>query len=392
MATYGLHYGYGVFLPHMAKEFQVGYSTLSAPFSIYLALYTLLSLVTGRLTDRFGPRLVVLAGGVFLGTGYGLLGYVREIWQLYLALCLVAALGMSAAFIPISATVIKWFVRRRGLALAIVATGNAAAAIFGPGLASYLIPLLGWRTAITTLALVVGVLICGSALLLAQSPEALGLRPDGDNANGKHGHPTNKTRSKPEPAWTLREALSTTAYWVMLLTFLVSWFTLFLPYLHLPTLLSDIGHSPARVTQVIGAMGVGGLIGRFAVGWLSDSIGRVLSLHAALVLQILACLIFSQSQSHITLGLAGMMFAAGSSSATIMYLAIVGDTFGRLHAGALSGFIFAVAGSLSAAGPYIAGVLRDETGNYQLTFLLAAGCNVVAVIIFLFFRPPQSTG
>jgi MFS family permease len=112
----------------------------TAPFSLYVLVYTVMGVITGPATDRLGPRVVVLAGAGLLGLGYFLLATARAEWQLFLFLGLVAGLGMSAVFIPLNATVVRWFSRRRGLALAISGTGVNTALIFGPLAAAAVIP------------------------------------------------------------------------------------------------------------------------------------------------------------------------------------------------------------------------------------------------------------
>ena len=112
--AYGAQYSFGVFLSAMLDELGWSRTGLSGAFSLYAFVYTALALVAGRLTDRWGPRAVIAVGGAFLGAGWVAMGGVREPWHPYVFYGIVAAVGMSAAFVPCSATVARWFVRRRG--------------------------------------------------------------------------------------------------------------------------------------------------------------------------------------------------------------------------------------------------------------------------------------
>src|SRR4029450_10486181 len=91
--------------------------SLSGAFSLYPLVYSAFGLVAGRLTDRWGPRIVIASGGVLLGAGLAGMSAVTALWQPYVLYGTVAALGMSTAYVPCNATVVRWFVRRRGLAV-----------------------------------------------------------------------------------------------------------------------------------------------------------------------------------------------------------------------------------------------------------------------------------
>mgnify|MGYP002153062329 FL=1 len=142
--AYGVQFSYGIFLPHIMADLDLTRVEATAPFSAYVLAYTVMGLVSGTATDRHGPRIVVLAGAGLLGLGYCLLSTANYQWQIYLFLSLIAGVGMSAVFVPVNATVVRWFSRRRGMALGISGTGVNAALLFGPLLSAAAIPLWGW--------------------------------------------------------------------------------------------------------------------------------------------------------------------------------------------------------------------------------------------------------
>ena len=111
MVGYGLQFSYGVFLPYLMQEFGLDLAAATAPFSLYVLVYSLMCFVSGPATDRFGPRVVVIAGGLLLGLGYLMVSSMTRPWQLYVFLSLVAGVGMSAVFVPLNATVARWFIR-----------------------------------------------------------------------------------------------------------------------------------------------------------------------------------------------------------------------------------------------------------------------------------------
>ena len=116
--AYGAQYSFGVFFSAILEEFGWSRASLSGAFSLYALVYSAFALVAGRLTDRWGPRIVIAVGGACLGIGWIAMSGVREIWHPYALYGTITAVGMSTAFVPCSATVARWFVRRRGLAVA----------------------------------------------------------------------------------------------------------------------------------------------------------------------------------------------------------------------------------------------------------------------------------
>ena len=218
--AYGLQFSYGVFLPHIMADLNLDRASASAPFSLYVVFYTFWSIVTGPATDRFGPRKVVIIGGLLLALGYFLLSSATEGWQLFLYFGAIAGAGMSAAYIPLNATVVRWFDQRRGLALAITGTGSNAAVLLLPMLSALLIPVLGWRDALLILGLGgSGVIIC-CALTLVRDPSAKNLAPDGQTVDqGVEGTPAGVQQT----SLTLAQARAEPALWIIMGVFFLTW-------------------------------------------------------------------------------------------------------------------------------------------------------------------------
>ena len=122
--AYGLQFSFGVFVNEITDDTGWSRADILLPYAVYVALYSWLSSVSGWATDRYGPRRVVAIGAVILGIGWAGFGLAHALWQVYLTLGVVAAVGMSATWVPCNATVVRWFVRRRGTAVG-VAVGRA---------------------------------------------------------------------------------------------------------------------------------------------------------------------------------------------------------------------------------------------------------------------------
>ena len=139
LVSWGIFLSFGVFFEPMLTEFGWTRAATSAAYSISIIVSGVLGIITGKLTDRFGPRLVMTGSGFLLGSGYLLMSQVSSIWQLYLFFGLIVGLGMSATFVPANSVITKWFVRRRGTMTGIVLAGNSVGILFIPHVFSWII-------------------------------------------------------------------------------------------------------------------------------------------------------------------------------------------------------------------------------------------------------------
>ena len=385
--AYGVQFSYGVFLPHIMADLEIDRVSATAPFSLYIFLYTILGFVSGPATDRYGPRVVVLVGAALFGIGYFLLTTATVEWQLFLFLSLIAGMGMSAIFVPVNATVVRWFLVRRGMALAISGTGINGALLLGPMLATGIIIWLGWRAGLMAMGLIGAALIAACAITLVRDPEIRNLSPDGGVPGGIDLDNNGETGT--EDAWTVRAAVSTTAFWVITCVYILSWIMLFFPFVHLPIKAIELGYDAAQGATLVMTMGAGGIVGRILFGWISDRIGRLPTLYVALTFEVLAFVMFAKSSSLVSLYIAAAIFIAGSSAATSLNPAIIADNFGRRYIGTITGISFAIAGSAAAVGPLLAGLIREATGTYEMAFQLGAGLNIAAILLLTILRRPS---
>lgn len=371
---YGLQFSYGVFVSSMAAELAWSRAETVLPYSIYVFIYSALSAVAGRATDRFGPRPVITTGAVLIGLGWGASALVTEPWHLNLTLGLIAALGMSVAWVPCNATVSRWFTRRRGTAVAITSSGGSLGNLIGPTVVAVLIATWGWRWALGATALVSACGMLLAARFMHRDPEMLGLLPDGD--------PT-PTQGVPAaaPGHTLREIRWTAPFLLLTAVYFVNWLPVFVPFVHAAAYAEDLGLGKVAAASVIAAIGIGGLAGRLSSGVFADWLGPIPVLLGVIVLQVLCFILFAYAHELALLWMAATLFGFSYGGCTTLLPSLCGDLFGRAHVAAIVGMIFAVAGAPAAFGPYVAGWLYDVTGNYQSSFLISAAMNVAALAL-----------
>ncbi|MGO9266771.1 MAG: MFS transporter [Candidatus Binataceae bacterium] len=385
--AYGIQFSFGVFMHFISSDTGWDRASLSFPYSMYVFVYSALGIASGRLTDRLGPRIVLTIGGGLLASGIMLVSRVHALWQLYIALGVIAAAGMSAAYVPCNATVVRWFTVKRGLALSITSSGASFGMFVFPPLATALIAAYGWRGAYFILGLVAVVAIVTCATFIVRDPEEMGLQPDGYSAEPRLNQTAPDT--SPLEEWTLPAAKRTTAFWILTAIFALTWLVVFMPMVHIVPFAVDLGISEFRAAMTISVIGFAGFAGRLAIGPISDRLGRVPTLGLSLILQALAFLGFTFSTGLALLYPSAAVFGFSYGGVTALFPALVGDFFGRLAVGAIVGFIFAVAGSPAAFGPLIAGYLYDATKSYAVAFELSAALNLAALLLLFFLKRPR---
>ena len=344
----------------------------------------MLGLLAGRLTDRWGPRVVIALGGVFLGLGLAGMSRVSQLWHPYLLYGIVAALGMSTAYVPCNATVVKWFVRKRGLALGVATSGGSLGTFALPPLAAALVAAAGWRWAYALFGAGIFLMLNLVATVMRRDPELLGLSPDGGSRAT-----TSTASSLPEVQWPFRLAIRTEAFWLVFGVFTATWIPVFIPLVHLVPFARDLGMSTLAGATAVSALGIAAAVGRLIMGAASDRIGRRPALALVIAVQGTAFLGFTAVRGLSSLYLVSVVFGFSYGAVSTLFPAIVGDFFGREQAGSLVGFLFALAGSMAAWGPLMAGAIYDATGFYTWAFFLSAASNGAALVLLALARPPR---
>jgi MFS family permease len=382
--AYGTQYAFGVFFAALVDEFGWSRASLSGVFSLYAFMYSGFALVSGRLTDRCGPRAVIATGGGILGLGLIVMSRVDALWQLYLCYGLVAALGMSTAYVPCNATVAKWFTRRRGLAIGLASAGGSLGTLALPPIAHFVVSRVGWRSAYVIFGAAILLTLNGLALLMRRDPETMGLGPDGATPPAPAASPGTHPRGL-----TTREAVRTHAFWLLFAVFGATWIPVFVPLVHLVPMARGLGISSLLAATLVSALGGAALVGRLLMGAASDRVGRRAALAVALGLQAGAFAGFALAHELPALFAASVLFGFSYGAGSTLFPATVADFFGREQAGTIAGLLFATAGSMAAWGPLAAGFIYDRVGDYQLAWWLSAGCNALALGLLVLAHPPS---
>ena len=405
--VYGIQFSYGTFEGAISAETGWSATWLQLAYASYILAYSVMSAWSGQLTDRIGPRRVIAGGAVLLAAGYLVLGSARSLVMVFVGLAVIAPMGMSSSWVPANATVVRWFTERRGLATGIVGSGGSAGGIVAPPIAAWLVQAYGWRVAVAVMAAVGALLMAVTASLFVRDPESIGQRPDGRMPEPAQ-RPSSRSlvASRPaafvvqavrrgEPAaenaataWTAPQAWRSSVFWRIFGMFALTFVVVFVPFAHGVQYARSLGFSPLAAAGVISSVGIGGLVGRIVTGPLSDRIDRRRAVMLALVVETLSFVGIAVSDSLALLYASAIAFGLSYGGSVAVFPALVADYFGRTHAGAIVGRVFATAGSMAAVGPYVAQLLLDATGGYGWTFSLAAASNACAVALAFTLPPP----
>jgi len=371
-----------VFFGALLEEFGWSRGKLSGIFAIYAFSYALWGFLAGRLSDRWGPRVVLAGGSLFLGGAIAAMASVTQLWQPYLLYGVLAAVGMGTIYIPCNTTVVKWFLRRRGFAVGIASSGGSLGTLVIPPVAQLVVSAVGWRAAYVVFGSAIVLVLQIVALVMRRDPESMGLHPDGIS-------PPRAMSETFDTGWALGPALRTRSFWMIAATFTATWIPVFVPLVHIVPFARDLGFSPLTAATALSALGAGSIAGRLVMGAMSDRIGRRATGVIGTTLQATAFLAFSVVQSLPAVYGVAILFGFAYGTVSMLFPALVGDFFGRQHAGAIVGFLFAFAGSTSALGPWAAGAIYDAHGSYAIAFYTSAAFNVAAAVLVMLARPPR---
>lgn len=353
--------------------------------------------IIGPLLDRYGARPIMVLGAIIGGIGIIALSRVNEIWQFYLVYGLMGAVGMIAmGGLVSSAVVTKWFIRKRGRAMAIVAAGlPLGGAALGP-VTQIIIENFGWRTAWLVLgSLILLVIIPAAGIFMRRTPEDIGLLPDGDNAPlkpnpGEVVKPEiiKRVAARLEETWTLKEALRTPVLWMIIASFILSGMGLSAGIFHQTAYISDKGLSSAVLTTNIIVFGFSAALGSLFWGFLSERIQVRYCVAASFLVSAggLVLLIIAQDSGAVILY--AIAYGVGAGGSAPLNAIILANYFGRTFMGTIQGVVMPLRLIATAGGPLFAGYIFDITGSYDTAFTIFAATYLLGGLMIWVARRP----
>lgn len=375
---------FALFIVPVSEELGWNSSTFGWAFFLRFLMILAAGPLIGRLIDLRGPRLPV-AGALLVAGGAVLwLSRVAAVWELMAAFMLIGIVGMGRANdLQAGAAIAKWFVRRRGLAMGIALAGTPlGVAVYYP-LTQWLIDGIGWRGALTALAVSGMVVAVPLALLLRRQPEDVGLLPDGDTRSFGEARASARSTPDTERSLTRREAMRTRRFWLMLagftaMTYGLSTLTIF----RVPHFV-ERGLDPTLVAAAISVDAVIAVVASVLLGRALDRAPLRAVLLGGIGVGALCAVGLLLAGSVFWLFAANIFYALGFQSTHVAQSVMWANQFGRRHQGDLRGFTIPVTVGLGSLAFPVTGYLRDIAGEYTPAWFVAIGALAVAGALLL---------
>ena len=384
--TYGAMYTFSVFFEPLLDDFGWTRAMTSGAFSMFMVFHGFLYIITGRLNDRFGPRVLLTICGFFLGLGYLLMAQISAIWHLYLVYGVIISIGVSGAFVPIVSTIARWFVKRRALMTGIVVSGVGVGTMAIPKIASWLIYSYGWRDSYVIVGAVIMVVLMLVAQFLRRDPRQVGLVPYGEDEvdSGLGVEPSG------ESGFSLSSAIRTRQFWLLCIAWSGFLYCIQVIMVHVVIYARGLDISPANAANIMLIIGLFSIFGRLSVGSVADRFGIKRTLITGMA--VLAITLFWLAGVREIWAVYLFAFVFGFTYGGLVPLSspMVAELFGLRAHGAILGVITFSATVGGALGPVVAGYMYDVTGSYQQAFLIGAGVVVAAALLTAFLKPTTS--
>jgi MFS family permease len=360
-----------VALPAVQSEFGVARGDASLPYTLTMIGFGLASIGMGRLADRVGIMVPVIIGTICMALGYAAAGWAGTLWLYALAQGLLIGTGSAATFAPLLAHVSFWFARRRGIAIAIFASGNYLAGTVWPPIVQHFIQSAGWRQTYFGIAVFCIASMLPLALLLRRPPPVVELELSGSPA----------VRPVATDALGLsRGALQT----LLIVAGLSCCVAMSMPQVHLVAYCADLGYGAARGAQMLSLMLACGIVSRLTFGFICDRIGGLRTLLLGSSLQGFALLLFLPFNGPVSLYVISALFGLFQGGIVPSYAIIVREYFPSREAGARVGAVITATLFGMALGGWMSGAIFDLTGSYRAAFVNGILFNLVNVSIALF--------
>jgi len=360
---FGIAYSFGAFFDSMSSEFNTGRSATSAVFSITTFIFFMGGMISGSITDRYGPKPVLIVGGLSMGLGLYLTSLVNSIWVGYATYGLGVGIGVSCGYVPMIAVVGAWFEKRRAAAIGIAVTGIGFGTLLMAPLAANLVNLYGWRQTYVIfgiLAMVILVL-CG---FITPRPPAV---PD------------------QESKMSLRELIRTPVFRYIYASAFLNTLALFFPFVFLIPYARMQGIDEVLAASLVGVIGAASIVGRLGFGALGVKFRPIHLFQITFTLVAFSFIFWMLAgNSYLMLLAFAVMLGAGYGGFIALSPTVTAELFGLAGLGSILGTMYTAAGFGGLLGPPIAGYLIDTTGSYTIAIVAAM---ILACLAFLLLIP-----
>jgi sugar phosphate permease len=380
---------FGLFIRPMGDDLGISRSMFGWAQTARQTVGGLTSPVIGKIIDRIGSRVLIAIGILITGLAVGSLGFIQNQWQL---IALFACMGIVATGGPANLTttvpIAKWFIKKRGRAMALVGVGPFAGGILIVPFTQYLISSFGWRNAWIVLAtLSISVIIPLSLIFIRRQPEDLGLTPDGI-IQDEQLVDVLSVNVTTEISWNLNEVIHNNKFWVLVTIFSFVMFSVSSAGLHRIPNFVDKGLEPGLIALGMSLDALAGGVSIFLFGFVSERIPVRYIGSFAYILLALAIYLSVVGDTVILMFLHFIIFGMGIGGMMFINSYLWANYFGRENLGSIRGLVMPLTLISSGIGPPLAGYMRDITGTYNFIWLFGIVLLLISALTLGVTKPP----
>lgn len=371
---------FSVFLKPLVTEFGWSRAEASIAYSLSFIVFATLGIMIGWLTDKFGPRRVVVLFGSFLGICYLLMSRINALWQFQFNFAIIGGIGASSLNIPVMVTISRWFIKRRGLMIGIVQAGNGVGGFIFPLISGWLIINHGWRSAYVILGFITlaGIITGGS--LLRRDPKEINDFPDGERG----WQPTEKKdidSSLKEVNIPFRKAFFTKQFWMIAGLYFSFGFcrTTFLA--HIAAHVQDLGFSLSDGANILAFTTGASMFGRVGMGRIADKIGNRKAFMISFVITAASLFIGLIAKKLWMLYLFSILFGFGWGNQAVLRVSLTSEVFGLTSLGLIMGILVFSESGAATFGSFFAGYIFDTFNTYNPVFFMGIGISIIGIIL-----------
>ena len=381
-------YGFSVFYTPIREEFGWSAAVVAGAISFSRLEGGIEGPLVGYLIKRFGPRKIITIGVILTGLGYMAMIYVDSPFMLYLVYGGILSIGYNMGFTHgLSTLITNWFIKKRTRAMGLYALAAGIGGALIVPLISKSMVMYGWRTTAILCGLAFWVVGLPASYLFRNSPEEMGLLPDGLSPGDYIDPETGESKAvDDEPEISTKDALKSVTFRRLLLAESLRTFLLGSIVLHQIPHLISIGLSADTAGGILGMMIFASIPGRVLFGFLGDRIKKNKLLAATMIIQGIGVLVLAFASSIIHVYAFVVIYGLTYGGCIPLLMAFRGDIFGRKNFAQMSGIMspFRMIGNV--IGPVLAGYLFDVTGSYKVAFVSFAALAVMSGISFYFVK------
>ena len=365
-----------IVLPDIQQEFKIDRGTASIPFALTMVGFAIGNWVMGHVVDRYGITKTIILAATVNTAGYIAAMYVNNVYSLSI-LQFFIGLGTAAAFGPLIADTSHWFLKRRGIAVALIASGNYFSGAIWPPLFNNTLQSDGWRDVYWILALsTVFIMIPLSFLLAKKISEETARISDAASSDKR------QNVSISPKALTILLSIAGIGCCV----------AMSMPQVHIVAFCIDLGFGPAVGAEMLSLMLIGGIISRLINGLIADKLGGVYTLLIGSTLQCIALFLYLPFDGLVSLYIVSLVFGLSQGGIVPSYAIIIREYLPGADAGTRVGFVMMCTIMGMAIGGWMSGWIYDLTGSYAAAFWNGIVWNFlnIAIVLFLITRNRKS--